>query len=209
MSPIQCAYCGDLNATTRDHVPPKLCFPEPRPSNLITVPACAACNHGFSKSDELFGTFQSLILGTDTPETRQLHETNKRRVKRNNKLRALLLNNAKPVLLRDDKGVTTEATAINWEPMGHNEMIERIIRGLFFRIFERPLTLGTSIKGSMSKPPTGEYLEMWQTFPGENIGENGEFRYRFNFAKDAPENTIWMMMFFDRHFAMGSTGPDE
>ncbi len=46
-----CTYCNQL-ATTRDHIPPKLLFSRPRPSNLATVPACLQCNQSFSADDE-------------------------------------------------------------------------------------------------------------------------------------------------------------
>jgi len=47
-----CAYCGEERELTDDHVPPKLLLEEPFPDNLITVPACAPCNHGFQRDDE-------------------------------------------------------------------------------------------------------------------------------------------------------------
>ena len=51
----ECVYCGAIGADTRDHVPPRGIFSEPRPTNLITVPACRQC-HGdeTSKDDEYF-----------------------------------------------------------------------------------------------------------------------------------------------------------
>src|SRR4051812_30015103 len=48
----ECVYCGLNGPITDDHVPPKNLFPYPRPSNLITVPACNDCNKSFSKDDE-------------------------------------------------------------------------------------------------------------------------------------------------------------
>lgn len=58
----ECTYCGAAEALTNDHVPPKNLFPSPRPSNLITVPACARCNAGASKDDEYF---RSILLSID------------------------------------------------------------------------------------------------------------------------------------------------
>lgn len=46
-----CTYC-DQPAQEPDHVPPACVFPSPRPSNLITVLSCRACNLGYSKDDE-------------------------------------------------------------------------------------------------------------------------------------------------------------
>jgi hypothetical protein len=54
MSHKVCVYCGANAGTTSDHVPPANLFPPPRPSTLITVPACESCNGGFSQDDEYF-----------------------------------------------------------------------------------------------------------------------------------------------------------
>jgi hypothetical protein len=52
-----CIYCGEPRPLTRDHVPPQSIFPNPKPSNLITVPARQDCNGGFKLDDEYFRTF--------------------------------------------------------------------------------------------------------------------------------------------------------
>ncbi|MHC4535752.1 MAG: HNH endonuclease [Planctomycetota bacterium] len=49
-------YCGSGKDMTVDHIPPKALFPEPRPSNMLTVPCCKKCNESFSKDDEYFRT---------------------------------------------------------------------------------------------------------------------------------------------------------
>jgi hypothetical protein len=52
-----CVYCGEPGQLTRDHVSPQSIFPNPKPSNLITVPACQDCNGGFRLDREYFRTF--------------------------------------------------------------------------------------------------------------------------------------------------------
>ncbi len=49
-----CIYCGTRPATTRDHVPPKGLFPQPRPSGLVTVPCCEMCRKTQTLDDEYF-----------------------------------------------------------------------------------------------------------------------------------------------------------
>jgi hypothetical protein len=49
-----CIYCGATGKLTRDHVPPKNLFATPRPSDLITVPACEQCNKSFELDDDYF-----------------------------------------------------------------------------------------------------------------------------------------------------------
>jgi hypothetical protein len=64
-APSPCIYCRVANGDTDDHVPPKGIFPEPRPSTLITVPACDPCNAGFQKDDEVFTLFLSSLINTN------------------------------------------------------------------------------------------------------------------------------------------------
>lgn len=52
-----CYLCHGTENMTSDHVPPKNLFPEPRPTNLITVPCCTKCNAEYSKLDEQFRAF--------------------------------------------------------------------------------------------------------------------------------------------------------
>ena len=52
--PEKCVYCGHNPGITDDHVPRKSFFPQPRPSNLITVPACNKCNSSIGKDEDYF-----------------------------------------------------------------------------------------------------------------------------------------------------------
>ncbi len=52
----QCVYCGSQENLTAEHAPPRAIFLTPRPSDLITVPACEACNRAGSKDAEYFKT---------------------------------------------------------------------------------------------------------------------------------------------------------
>lgn len=47
--------------TSLEHVPGKCLFPKPRPTDLITVPACEQCNNGSSLEDEYFLDTLALI----------------------------------------------------------------------------------------------------------------------------------------------------
>src|SRR5258706_7560399 len=60
---MRCYLCGSLENLTRDHVPPRGFFPPPLPSNLITVPCCNSCNHGYSLDDEATRLWLSAAYG--------------------------------------------------------------------------------------------------------------------------------------------------
>ena len=56
-----CAICGKVvEKVTSDHIPPKSMFGT-KPNNLITVPACPACNGGSSADDEYFRLIASEV----------------------------------------------------------------------------------------------------------------------------------------------------
>ena len=57
----QTCYGCESKATSREHVPPKCIFEEPRPSNLITVPSCDQHNLEKSKDDEYFRWFIATV----------------------------------------------------------------------------------------------------------------------------------------------------
>src|ERR1017187_3171267 len=61
-----CYLCHSAENLTSDHLPPKNLFPEPKPTNLITVPFCASCNGGFSKLDEQFRVFVSMPVNVSS-----------------------------------------------------------------------------------------------------------------------------------------------
>src|SRR5689334_8854010 len=73
MDDNRCAYCGEP-ATTRDHIPPKKLFPQPWTDDLITVPACSACNNCSSSDDEYFiwmVTVSAKAIGQEADKARQ------------------------------------------------------------------------------------------------------------------------------------------
>lgn len=57
-----CAYCGDGNPKTRDHVPSKILLEKPYPDNLPVVPACLSCNQGFSLDEEYFACLLECVI---------------------------------------------------------------------------------------------------------------------------------------------------
>lgn len=72
----ECVYCPSTENLTSEHAPPKLVFPEPRPSDLITVPACRSCNEAGSKDAEYFRVCLCLNpLVKDTPSVVALKPT--------------------------------------------------------------------------------------------------------------------------------------
>src|SRR5437588_11603702 len=65
-----CYLCRRPNPETRDHIPPKGIFEEPRPPNLISVPCCEQCRQGQHDDDEFFRLFVCGLLHRNEPAAR-------------------------------------------------------------------------------------------------------------------------------------------
>lgn len=132
---MPCIYCGCKEATTRDHIPPRCFFPEPRPSNLITVPSCAGCNDGFSRDDEIV---RDILVSLDTTENHaavqnQLASNRNRSFDRPHaagKLKAIL-DSIKMVDCYTESGIFLKtAAAFNLDRPAVNRFLSRITRAL-------------------------------------------------------------------------------
>lgn len=159
--------------------------------------------------DEEFAAFLSLSVGMNEPATFDLHSKNKRIVRHNSRLRRKIIANTEKTLIELSDGSRETGYVIKWSGDEYKAMVRRIIRGLYCHVFRQPLPSGVKVSGALSLPFSGELLQQWQSWPGMNIGKRGEFRYRYMYSSEDPRTTLWMMMFFDRHFAQGSTGFDD
>ena len=102
-----CAICGEQNATTRDHVPPKSIFPTPRPNHLVTVPCCFDCNNGASELDDLFKVYLSLqAAGTNEIATALFEKKTLRTLERNQRLLNTINEQSTRVKITNDEGET-------------------------------------------------------------------------------------------------------
>ena len=97
-----CIYCQTNPGGTVDHVPPKGLFPKPRPSNLITVPACNQCNQGFKNDDEYFLNIALEWAASESNDGRHVADNRVRSMKRkeSQKFWRSLLAKTEPVEIR-------------------------------------------------------------------------------------------------------------
>lgn len=76
-----CAYCGNANATDREHVIPKCLYPPSRSTSRVqrlTVPACSHCNNSWS-SDEAHFRNVLMLAGEPNEAVREIWEGSVRR----------------------------------------------------------------------------------------------------------------------------------
>ncbi len=202
-----CAFCGKEGDITRDHIPPRGLFGDPKPSNLITVPSCATCNNSSSADDQYFVTALSLDMRSDAKSIGSVNKKTRRGLLRQDsrKFKENLLKNPKYLELRSPNGLYAGNTvALTIEPVRLWKTIEKIAKDLVYKITEKVVSAEYVL--------TTRFYYQW-----EDLGSDFPF-YIMNHTRKNPnhhysigdgvfecygfeirENWFWMIDFYRNH----------
>ena len=206
----RCIYCGAEKDLTVDHVPPNLLLMLPYPSNLITVPACRACNQSFQKDDEYTRTMLCIDVRSSNNSAAQ---SNLPAV-----LRSLQKPNARAFAEYLAKQADNSAILGQDEsPMGQvieldrsrvNRVGERFVRALYFTETGTPLPVGALLRvGSTmglraTDTDTQEIGRVLIKIPDRRDRSVGTaFSYVTGFG---PGFSVWFMLLYDFFFWLGT-----
>lgn len=217
----ECVYCGTMENLTRDHAVPKSFFPEPRPSNLITVPSCRACNESFSLDEEYCLT--KLVLRddlSDHPNVPYLLTKIFRGFEKGKKGRFLLAlrRDTKPVDAYSDGGIFLGKRIGYTAKLERIErVVEKIIKSLFFHHQQKriPADYKISVFYTRSLNPViavqaqiKVILNMLASEPSRILGDK-VFSYKFRVLDDDPLSSLWVMIFFGKVIFLGMVMPND
>jgi len=208
---------------TDDHAPPRNIFPKPRPSDLITVPACLNCNASTSKDEEYFRL--KLCLGEqvgDNAAARKNRATIFRSLERPQAagLRRSLVSDIRTVQVRTPAGIYLgRRLAFDVDIERIFRVVEKTVRGLFFNETGQRLHPGYEVRvhsDDTLRDEPAEVLEEWrQTIiiplahkTAKVIG-NGTFSYRFHVTGEDPFLSVWALTFYSKVSFLCLTGPRE
>lgn len=144
-----CTYCGKTGSVTRDHVPPKSLFPKPRPSSLVSVPSCRACNVGASKDDEYFRLNLSIRETDVRPVAKAIADDAIRGLARGRStaFRTTFLRGVREVDLVSKAGIYLgRGGTYNVNLKRLNSVAKRIVRGLYLHHYKKLLPFGDSVE---------------------------------------------------------------
>ena len=198
-----CTYCNSI-ADTKDHVPPKLIFPKPRP-NLITVPACSSCNQQASKDDEYFRLATALEeKSSEHPDFPKVYRQIIRSLSRpeapgfrsafQKSLNSYDIFSQGGICVKTSHGYEVEKTRVN-------RVIERVTRGLFLDTFGRRLSVETSVTATpgrdFSDPGAMAFVrDMLRTgSPWRCLG-NSTFCWRYTTCAEEGDTSAWLYLVF-------------
>ncbi len=211
----KCVLCGDNKATTNEHIPPKGIFLKPRPSNLITVPACDNCNNGSSKADEYFTVMLAIAVGHQNDHGKAFFQKARRtiRYKGNSKLQEYIRNNLLEVPVSTESGIYLgKHHAIKVNPELVKPVLIKITKGLFFKLSNKILAKDAKIKFSVQQksllvPNAGFNKDVFELCSPHMITEfiRDEFSYKFGVVDDAENSSIGFYQFYNAFYVTVTT----
>lgn len=214
-----CIYCQSNPKQTSDHVPPKGVFHEPRPSNLITVPACLSCNSGFSSDDEYFLNIALEWAASETSDGKGVVEKRLRSMKRREgrsvwepifaKMKAVEVCSPSGLYLANSFELSLDTNRLI-------RTVNRMVRGLYFEFMRTPLPLGDYTHSMLfsqyvekhSSELEVEFIQHIPQLPGRVIGD-GTFEVHYSVLDPKCHMSFWYLEFYKRVAFIGVTGPIE
>ena len=210
----ECAYCGQLTGTTKDHIPPRSIFLRPLPKNLPTVRACRACNAGASDEDEYFrDTVLKWHRVTDKPIVQPLVDSMLRAASMPEK-RAYA---AQTLASMSESEVTTASgILLGRQPIFRVQgdkmarAAERYARGLYRYTFKRRVPSDVEVTVSLNPEHTLGLSDKWIEWIRRGtvrVVQDGVFTYGHVAAIDRPEAQVWLMLFYGEFPVLGFLRP--
>lgn len=190
----RCYLCNKNIADTKDHVPPKTLFPDPKPSNLIPgLPCCEECNQSYSLDEEYFR--ESLTLtAKPSPAVRQLWKKAGRSCSRRPaKLKSI---NERIIRLNlvSEKGVYVGTSpGLEFSKPRTDRVIRKIIRGLFFYHTAGRVIPSTVRIDDIYFNPHDIFENLFIRRMFEERKWNDIFYYAFLIERDSIESAVWWL----------------
>ena len=205
----KCVYCGKQGELTDDHIPPKNLFPEPRPSNLITVPSCSDCNVGASKDDEYFRLVLSMRHDTgDHPSVHGVQPSVIRSLAREKAvgLRTAVFDSISLRNVHTKSGIYLGQEYFSDVDLSRLDRVAvRIVRGLFFHEFNVRLpvdrgVIAYSVDGFKDPSAVEKNKRMIEEVTRQKPRVIGDkvFAYWFQSFSEDPNFTVWVLLFYER-----------
>ena len=214
----RCVYCPEP-ATTRDHVPGKNLFPQPRPTNLIRVPSCEKCNGGASTDEEYFR--RQLVFseqrGSDSQAQRLVPRVVSHLMEPGREpLRRSVLENLRRIPRYTPAGLYVgDKLASNVDLVRLNRVPERIVRGLYYHHFKNYLPLDyivesieeSGLANQQAIEATQEMVRLVGSVSPRKIGDT-VFSYRYVETHEDPYASLWLLVFYGVHFLVTTVPPE-
>ena len=196
-----CVFCLSP-ADTRDHIPGKQFFPDPKPHDLVTVPCCAQCNAGHKKDEDYvrgllcFGPAGVSTAGRSLWQ-QKLHRT----YEKDRGLRRVLSRSMKQIRPITASGLRLPsrlAIEIDWNRVFR--VVQKWVRGFYY--FEYGEVLIPEVVVKIDYVHSGNLATLVPVSSQLTVGNRGwqdVFLYKRSRVSEQPEGSIWLFYVYQNH----------
>lgn len=215
--PKHCVFCGELTTSanrSREHCIPQCLWPDALPQRMVTVPAHRTCNSNFATDDEFFRNFLVALEGADRhPAARKLIDGNVNTCYVKNP--RIMSNHLRNLSRRNV--VSPGGLHLGTKPVFEVEndrlhrVMDKICRGLFYAHSNRLLAQTHEVDwfhvmGEEKIRHADQMIRVMK--PLADFGDT-VFRYRHYFSEQNPDNSAWLLIFYDSVAFIGTTSPKD
>jgi len=198
---VEKCYCCNENSVSREHIPPKCIFPNPRPSNMITLPSCDKHNSKKSKDDEYFRWFLSTVCGPTSATALNILKTKViKGLRRKPALHNTIMKNSiKSINIYSPGGIWLgKKPGFRFDNKRIVRSLKLICKGLYFYNFNKRIInihkFALKFNPDLNENEINEitYLKLY------NIGKGDVFSYRYYRENiDDKDTCLWFLMFYN------------
>jgi hypothetical protein len=201
-----CAYCGDYDILTRDHVIPQCLFVGGTPGDVPRVYACSTCNGDEKSSNDTY-LRDLLVMDMDSsehPVVKQLFDKFVRAIKRNQSKAARdAMQSTRPIPLMTPSGLYAGwAWAFESEDKRNEAIMSMIVRGLYIAYIGGKLPANSTFdifrQRDMSKLDAALQSLLRQGAQHVRIGNSEVFECIYAHVPEQPEVSIWFLCFYEK-----------
>ena len=200
-NPKTCPYCRTTGfGFEKEHVVPKCLWKKGLPNFMRTVPACKACNSGYSRDEAYFRDMLVMMSDSRHPKVAELAKSTVPSSLLQDPFVRNALRFAKPARRRSPGGIDVgDGVSLPFDQARFRRVIDKIVRGLFFVKSKRPLSpthevkmwLGNSFWNEPAFINLQEGMSGWASF-GDDV-----FGCRCSRADTDHDMTTWVFQFYN------------
>lgn len=207
-----CAYCGEKDPATRDHIPPKNLFGKPLPNDLITVPCCKKCHEDTSKDDEYF---RSVVVSWEAldgiPEVEAARDSVIRSLMRKESagFAKTTIASISEISILKKSGCISKQTAMEIDYFRIERVLERVTRGLFYKETGKVVDKNMQVKVKVLLTLHEQLIQKLQQYGNWDWRSyaNNNFNYAYLHDAENKMSSTWLFDIFGKFSAIGTIRP--
>jgi hypothetical protein len=173
----QCAVCGTSGKVTLEHVPPRSCFPKPRPKPL-PIYTCQTCNGDSSSEDEHLKTFLGATATNYSPKGKALKEGFIKTITHNKKLLRKILSGKLTDQVYDEHGKPKpDVVNLTWDMRSMIPLWNKMARCLYFHVYQEVLPQVVVMDQPILQKAAALDQRIAHLMQKDSVGNDSEFTF--------------------------------